>query len=517
MADKELKYKLTLQDLFSKKMQGAVDSTKSMDSAMSGIGSKLAGLGATIGVGALAKEMVTTGAKFDSYKLQLETLLGSQKQASSAFNKIKEDAAKTPFDVASLTQANAMLISAGSGADDARKMVMNLGNAIAATGGGSDELSRMSVNLQQIKTLGKASAMDIKQFAFAGIPIYQMLAKTTGKTIEQVREMDVTYEQLSQSFEKAAQKGGMFYGGLEKQSGAIGGQLSNLGDQATNTLVGFYDRLKPTISSIIKLLSDTLAWVSKNQETIIFIGKIVGIVWLAVGAFKAWALVNTVQLVPSILAANAAMAANPVGAVIVAVSALVAVLATLISEYRTVQQLHEESMRKTMSSAFEEESKQVEFLTGKYEKLGRTKLEAQQMAIAASKKMLKSDLAEVQSQLAGATTDEQRRIAQKRLADLGGRGQALKELEAQASGGLAAKGSSASVAGSTSKSLGSSTDVSSVRPQSLVININDGLVKELKVISDGTVDNINNWAQKVRQEVSKVLLETANDANLAAR
>lgn len=492
-------------------MEGAIGSTKRMDGAMSGLGRKLSGLASAVGVVALAKEMVATGAKFDSYKLQLETLLGSQKAASTAFEKVKEDAAKTPFNVASLTQANSMLISAGTGADDARKMVMGLGNAIAATGGGSDELSRMAVNLQQIKTLGKASAMDVKQFAFAGIPIYQMLAKTTGKTVEQLRDMDITYEQLAASFEKAAQKGGMFYGGLEKQSQAIGGQLSNLGDQFTNTLVSFYERLNPTITSIISLLSKMLSWVAKNQETIIFVGKIVGIVGLAVGAFKAWALVNSIQLAPSILAVNAALAANPIGAVIVAVSALVAVIATLISEYRTVQQLHEESMRQNMAATYAEESKQVEFLAEKYQKLGRSKMEAQQMAIATSKKMLKADLAEVQSQLASATTDEQKRIAQLRLADLGGRGQALEELSKQSMGNKLAPGASSAGAakGTSSTSSGSSTEFSGARPQSVIINIHDGLVKNMNI----TAQTIKESAVKIREEVTKALLETANDAN----
>ena len=59
----------------------------------------------------------------------------------------------------------------------------------------------------------------------------------------------------------------------------------------------------------------------------------------------------------------------------------------------------------------------------------------------------------------------------------------------------------------------SSTDVSSARPQSLVININDGLVKQMNIYAS----TIKESASQIRQEVTKALLETANDANLAAR
>ncbi len=508
MADnKRLEYLLTLKDDFTKKMKAAQSQTEGLDTAMSGLGGRIAMVAGGIGIGALGKEMVQTGAKFDSYKLQLETLLGSQQKASMAFNKIKEDAAKTPFDVESLTRANSMLISAGTSADDARKTVMNLGNAIAATGGGSDELNRMAVNLQQIKTLGKASAMDVKQFAFAGIPIYQMLAKTTGKTVEQLRGIDITYEQLSASFEKAAEKGGMFYGGLEKQSKAIGGQLSNLGDQATNTLVGFYDRLKPAIGSVIGLLSKMLSWADKNKETIILLAKITGLILGIVSAIKLWTAV-TVGLKAAQLALNIAMAANPVGAVIVAVTALIGTLAILISQYKTVQDLHNESMRSKTQAAYEEESKQVEFLASKYEKLGRSKSEAMSLAIGASKRSLAGDFAEAKLQLSGAKTDEEKRIAQLRLSNLGGRNLALSEM----AGGKKGGGNGSSSAAAKSGSVGSSTEISGAKPQSIVINIT-------KLIEQMTLQttNLTEGANKIKEEVAKALLEAVNDVNTLAR
>lgn len=55
-------------------------------------------------------------------------------------------------------------------------------------GGGSDELGRMAQNLQQIKNAGKATAADIKQFAYAGIDVYGILADYTGKSTAEVQK-----------------------------------------------------------------------------------------------------------------------------------------------------------------------------------------------------------------------------------------------------------------------------------------------------------------------------------------
>ena len=178
----------------------------------------------------MVKAGIDFNAKMEKYQTGLTTLLGSEKEAVKVMEQIRKDAASTPFDVDSLTQANQMLISTGMSAGDARNDVLNLANAIAATGGGSAELSRMAANMQQVKNVGKATAMDIRQFAMAGINIYQLLADATGKTTEEVKDMEVSYDLLSYAFQKAAQEGGAYAGAMEAQSQTFNGRVSTLKD-----------------------------------------------------------------------------------------------------------------------------------------------------------------------------------------------------------------------------------------------------------------------------------------------
>ena len=207
----------------------------------------------------VAKMGVEYNAQIETYQTALTTLTGSAEEANKIIEQVKKDAASTPFEVASLVKGNQLLISAGLSAEQARDDILALGNAISATGGGEEELSRMVINLQQIKNVGKASALDIKQFAYAGIDVYGLLADYTGKTREEVTNLDISYEDLTGALKFASQEGGKYFNAMEKQSKTFNGQLSNLKDnfmaflgEVTIPLFTFLkDEVLPIINGIL--------------------------------------------------------------------------------------------------------------------------------------------------------------------------------------------------------------------------------------------------------------------------
>ena len=184
-----------------------------------------------------AKQFVSMGieynAQIESYRVGLTNMLGDAQAANEAMAAIQEDAARTPFSVDSLTQANQLLISAGENAGYSRKVIMALGDAVSATGGGNVELSRMAANLQQIANVGKASAIDVKQFAYAGINVYQVLADYTGKTVQEVQNMTVSYDLLSEALIAASEEGGRYYNAMDTQSQTMNGRVSTLKDNVS--------------------------------------------------------------------------------------------------------------------------------------------------------------------------------------------------------------------------------------------------------------------------------------------
>jgi tape measure domain-containing protein len=169
-------------------------------------------------------------AQIEKYTTGFTNMLGSAEAAQQVMSQIQEDAAKTPFDVESLTKANQYLISAGENASYARNTIMALGDAVSATGGGNDELNRMSQNLQQIANTGKATTADIKQFAYAGIDVYGILADYTGKSTAEVQNMTISYDLLTQALQAASEEGGRYYSSMDTQSQTMNGRVSTLKD-----------------------------------------------------------------------------------------------------------------------------------------------------------------------------------------------------------------------------------------------------------------------------------------------
>lgn len=217
------------------------------------------------------KQVVSTGvqynAQLEQYQTALTNMLGSEAEAVALLDEIKQDAAKTPFDTAGLVKANELLISTGIDAESSRRTILALGDAVSATGGGNEELSRMAQNLQQIQNAGKATSADIKQFAYAGIDVYGILADYTGKTAEEVQNMTVTYDLLSNALISAADEGGRYFNSMSTQSETLNGQWSTLKDNATQLAGLMTGDLTNGVKTVIGHMNDLTVAASEAYDT----------------------------------------------------------------------------------------------------------------------------------------------------------------------------------------------------------------------------------------------------------
>lgn len=242
-AEAQLRATTTALKAASNGMEGFASSTdKASSKSLAGAiaqGTIMAGIFSKLYAAALsaAEGFISSGieynAQIEKYTTGFTNMLGSAEAAQQVMSQIQEDAAKTPFDVESLTKANQYLISAGENASYARNTIMALGDAVSATGGGNDELNRMSQNLQQIANTGKATTADIKQFAYAGIDVYGILADYTGKSTTEVQNMTISYDLLTQALQAASEEGGRYYNSMDTQSQTMNGRVSTLKDNVS--------------------------------------------------------------------------------------------------------------------------------------------------------------------------------------------------------------------------------------------------------------------------------------------
>ena len=280
-AEAQLRATTTALKAANNGMEGFANSTdKASGKSLAGAiaqGTVMAGVFSKLGSAALsaAEGFISSGieynAQIEKYTTGFTNMLGSAEAAQQVMSQIQEDAAKTPFDVESLTKANQYLISAGENAGYARDTVMALGDAVSATGGGNDELNRMSQNLQQIANTGKATAADIKQFAYAGIDVYGILADYTGKSTAEVQKMTISYDLLTQALQAASEEGGR-YNSMDTQSQTMNGRVSTLKDNVSQLAGLLTGDLSSGIGVVIGNLNDLIVKAQEAYKTDGWIG-----------------------------------------------------------------------------------------------------------------------------------------------------------------------------------------------------------------------------------------------------
>ncbi len=270
MNDNLIKILITAKDEASKVLDGVRD-----NAARTADASRQFATGLAI-AGAAAATFVGAGAKIagdlEASRAGFITLLGSAKAADDAIAMIKRDAANTPFELPGLIAANQLLTSVTKNAGQSENLLMNVGKALTAMGKGQPELDRIIVNLQQIGATGRATMMDVRQFAFAGIPIFEMLSQATGKTGQALEDFisggGVTFEMLEGMFNSAGAAGGRFADAFANQAGGFNQIWANLQDTVTIAMAdivtksGAFDMIKNAMSAV----GD---WINNNKDRIV--------------------------------------------------------------------------------------------------------------------------------------------------------------------------------------------------------------------------------------------------------
>lgn len=470
MAEKTLPYKLTLQDLFSKTMDSAVNATSKMDAKMSGLSSGSM-MGAIVGgnllTGAIqnaagavvdfAKDSMRAFGKQEQFLTSLKTMFhGNGVEAEVLNDKLKDLAKTTPFELTEIQDATKMMIAYGStstGVGDELRMLGDIGAGVGSS------LSEVGYLYGTLRTQGRAFSKDIYQFTGRGIPIVKELAKQFGVTDDKVMKMvedgKVGFKEVEKAFKSMTSSGGQFFGMMENQSKTLDGQLSNMSDSFGQLKVNvgstFADMYKDVISTITNLINDANAKLSQ--------------------------LINS----------NKVLTKSGLG---------LSTSEKLFGQSNVDMAMYQEKLQAGVSGAGQSD-KAYKGMRAAFENEGRRLMDQYKTASATG----------------GDTKDIARRMAL--LNDALGKMDMTKAnalRDAAGKSGASAEGVKGSSGGKSSGSM-SSTDVSSARPQSLVININDGLVKQMNIYAS----TIKESASQIRQEVTKALLETANDSNLAAR
>jgi tape measure domain-containing protein len=197
----------------------------------------LVGVSAANEIRQAALAWVDYSSKLESTRIAFTTMLGSAEAAQRHLDALQQFALKTPFQFGELIDASQRLQALGFRAEQVVPLLEDVGNAVAAAGGGSERLDRVTLALAQIQSKGRLASQEINQLAESGIPVYKMLGEQLGKSraelVKMVESGEVSSKVFLDAFQKFSQQN--FGGLMEAQSKTFTGAMSNIKDALLQT------------------------------------------------------------------------------------------------------------------------------------------------------------------------------------------------------------------------------------------------------------------------------------------
>ena len=194
-------------------------------------GKVIGAIGGAAALKSFISEMVNVRGEFQQLEIAFGTMLKSKEKADKLMAELVDIAAKTPFDLQGVASSAKQMLAYGSSAESVGKELVMLGNVAAGVGA---QLGDIAYLYGTLRTQGRAYAVDIRQFAGRGIPIYEELAKVMGVTKDEVSDLvsqgKVGFKEVEQAFQNMTKEGGMYFNLMQEQSKSLTGQISNLGD-----------------------------------------------------------------------------------------------------------------------------------------------------------------------------------------------------------------------------------------------------------------------------------------------
>ena len=246
------------------------------------------GLAAMLGT-RLAGEIAGAGrawldysAKLETTRISFVTMLGSARAADAHLRELQEFARQTPFQFAELVDASARMRALGFETQEVIPLLRDIGNVTAASGEISqDRLQRIIKALSDVRSRGALYSQEIRQFAEAAIPVYDILEKQLGKSraelVKMVEAGQVSADTFFRAFQKFSQQN--FGDLMQQQSRTFTGAMSNIKDALLQTSHTAFKPLFDQISQISVRMADELTGargipgiVSASENTLIDAG-----------------------------------------------------------------------------------------------------------------------------------------------------------------------------------------------------------------------------------------------------
>lgn len=254
-----------------KNMNDGLQQTSGM---IDGIKGKLIGLFSVAAGGALIKSVVSTSAEFEKFETILGTIEGSSEKAKASMDWISDFAAKTPYEVAGVTDAFIKLRAYGMDPKN-NNLLRTLGDTSAAMG---------KPIMQAVEAIADAVTGENERLKEFGIKAAKQAGKiaytyTDSAGKQQTKLVDANSREQIQATLQAIWNE-KYAGAMDKLSNTWEGITSNIGDQFDRLKLeigraGIFDGAKEGLKAFQSMLENLDADDLKEiAETLVEIGRV---------------------------------------------------------------------------------------------------------------------------------------------------------------------------------------------------------------------------------------------------
>jgi tape measure domain-containing protein len=237
----------------NKGLQQAQNKVEGFTGGLNNAGKRITGIFAGIGGAALRASslisgVVTTGfvafavktsGELQSLSSSFETLTGSAEKGRKVFMDLKKMGATTPFETRDLAKATQTMLSFGISIEDSQKNLKMLGDISL---GNKEKLQGLTLAFSQVQSTGRLMGQDLLQMINQGFNPLQIISEKTGKSMKtlkkEMEEGKITTEMVADAFKTATSEGGLFYKGMDKGAQTLNGTFSTLMDNISNMAAG---------------------------------------------------------------------------------------------------------------------------------------------------------------------------------------------------------------------------------------------------------------------------------------
>ena len=333
----------------------------------SGFYSKIAKVASVLGIGAIFGKTIKNGMEQEMRNVSFEVLFGGVDNAKRMIDQISDYAAKSPYGKAGLSEATQMMAGFGIAQE---KIMPNLKMIGDIAMGDSEKFKSLTLAFSQMSSTGKLTGQDLLQMINAQFNPLTELEKMTGKTTDQLKDMMskglISSDMVTQAFQNATKEGGLYYGMIDKINGTVSGQWVTAMDNISEKMLNLYDNvlqplILPALQKFNVFLDDPIGTIGRLTDkfttsfpiiTGVILAATAAVVGYKLAVFSLAATQVVIMAIKKVMVAyeivvfavrnatslwtaaqwliNVAMTANPIGLVIAAIVALIAVIAFVI-------------------------------------------------------------------------------------------------------------------------------------------------------------------------------------------